>query len=199
MDKISLLCTDWPLIKMMAFSKSGRGMRQGRRDPMRQWGVVMLAAAFPDVAAQVSRLSFNNRSIYLDDKGPHFFRAVYYSPTPWIIDDDLFAKTEYYETYWPSLFERDIRLMALMGANAVRIHGTFAVSDQLGKHTAFLDAAYNQDISVFLNYGMSGNGDGAPRVDLLGASALDNSVLNLRQYLLAANHPATVMVFLGDR
>ncbi|KAL3933770.1 MAG: hypothetical protein SGPRY_000134 [Prymnesium sp.] len=165
---------------------------------MTQRALLLLAAGFSAAAGQVSRLTFVNRSVYLDGSGPHFFRAVYYSPTPWISDEDLFYKTQYYWTYWPSLFERDVRLMSLMGANAVRIHGTFSVSNNLGQHGAFLDAAFEHGISVFLNYGMVGNGFDN-RVDLNSETALTSSTLALQQYLLAAKHPAVVMVFLGDR
>lgn len=162
------------------------------------WGVLLLAAAFSGVAAQGSRLTTFNRSIYLDGNGPHFFRAVYYSPTPWLDDADVYFKTEYYQEHWPSLFQRDIQLMGLMGANAIRIHGTFGISNNLGRHTVFLDEAYANGMSVFLSFGMVEAGTGNP-FSLAGTAALDSAALSLRQYLLAARHPATVLVFLGDR
>ncbi|KAL1523263.1 hypothetical protein AB1Y20_018213 [Prymnesium parvum] len=147
-------------------------------------------------AAQTARLVARNRSLHLDGNGPHFFRAVLYSPTPWGADEDLFFKTDYYNAHWPALFERDLQLMADMGANAVRLHGFFGVTNGLGRHTDFLDAAYKQNISVLLSYDLVGRGANA--VSLFQASDREVAAQALKTYLLAAKHPAVVLVFLGD-
>ncbi|KAL3931857.1 MAG: hypothetical protein SGPRY_000951 [Prymnesium sp.] len=165
---------------------------------MSQRALLLLAAGFSAAAGQVSRLTFVNRSVYLDGSGPHFFRAVHYSPTPWINDDDMYYQTGYYWTYWPSLFERDVRLMSLLGINAVRINSAFATSGNLGKHPAFLDAAFNSGISVFLSFEM-GQPGANNRLSLRGPTAMEAATSSLRQFLLSAKHPATVLVFLGDR
>lgn len=147
--------------------------------------------------AQVFRLSCRNRSLFLDGAGPHFFRAVLYSPAPWGTDSDLYYQTEYYKSHWPALFERDLRMIALMGANAVRVHSSFGIANNLGRHTAFLDAAYINGIAVFLSYSIIGSGQGS--TSLVGATDQDSALISFRTYLLAAKHAATVLVFVGDR
>ncbi|KAL1529855.1 hypothetical protein AB1Y20_000786 [Prymnesium parvum] len=156
-----------------------------------------IAALVCGAAAQTARLAARNRSLFLDGQGPHFFRAVLYSPTAWGADDDIYFQTGYYQRQWPELFARDVQLMSLMGANAVRLHGFFGIANNLRRHTAFLDAAFNSNISVFLSYDLVGQGEGA--VSLRSPLAQDAAVRSFRTYLLAAKHRATVMVFVGDR
>ena len=156
--------------------------------------LALLAALLAGSAGQ--RLVAQNRSLLLDGVSPHFFRAVLYSPAPWGTDDDLYFKTDYYASHWPALFERDLRLMALMGANAVRLQGSFGITQYLGRHTAFLDAASASGIDVLLSYDLTGRGDGA--VSLVSTADQQAVALSFQAYILAAKHPATVMVFLGE-
>ncbi|KAL1498898.1 hypothetical protein AB1Y20_013420 [Prymnesium parvum] len=82
-----------------------------------------------------------------------------------------------------------------MGANAVRLHGFLGVANNLERHTAFLDEAFSQRISVFLSYDLTGTGDGS--VSLVSPSDQEEAVTSFRTYLFAARHRATVMVFIG--
>ncbi|KAL1530138.1 hypothetical protein AB1Y20_001054 [Prymnesium parvum] len=139
------------------------------------------------------RLVAQNRSLYLDGKGPHFFRAIQYSPTPWGIDSDIALKTDYYRSEWPALFERDLRLMSLMGVNAVKLTSSFGSPANSGPHTAFLDAAFRSNISVFLSYDLKSD---TSRLDTtIGLAA---AVRTFKTTLLRAEHEAIIMVFLGD-
>lgn len=140
------------------------------------------------------RLVAQNRSLYLDGKGPHFFRAIQYSPTPWGIDSDIALKTDYYRSEWPALFERDLRLMSLMGVNAVKLTSSFGSPANSGPHTAFLDAAFRSNISVFLSYDLKSD---TSRLDT--TIGLATAVRTFKTTLLRAEHEAIIMVFLGDR
>lgn len=148
----------------------------------------------------VARLTSFNRSLFLDSIGPKYFRAVYYSPTPWGYDAILASQQGYYTSYWPSLFERDVRMMSLMGVNAIRIPGFFSLtsySNDGRRHFTFLDTCFHKGIVVFLTYDLVGQGEyGVP---LTTTSDQEAAALAFRNFLLRARHPSTVMVFIGDR
>ena len=61
-----------------------------------------------------------------------------------------------YETEFTTLFNRDLDLIAAMGANAVRLHGFMGVADGGARHEAFLEAAAARNISVLLTYELIG-------------------------------------------
>ncbi|KAL3904122.1 MAG: hypothetical protein SGPRY_011408 [Prymnesium sp.] len=147
----------------------------------------------------VARLTSFNRSLFLDSIGPKYFRAVYYSPTPWGYDAILASQQGYYTSYWPSLFERDVRMMSLMGVNAIRIPGFFSLtsySNDGRRHFTFLDTCFHKGIVVFLTYDLVGQGEyGVP---LTTTSDQEAAALAFRNFLLRARHPSTVMVFIGD-
>ena len=88
----------------------------------------------------------------LDGSGPYQLRAVLFSPTFWGFDDDLYYQTPYYGTHWPTLFERDLDVLSALGANAIRLHGYFGVTNNGGRHEAFLDACVSRNMSVLLSY-----------------------------------------------
>eukprot|EP00966_Prymnesium_polylepis_P333386 7388854-Prymnesium_polylepis.1 len=160
----------------------------------------MLASLVAAATAQTPRLLVHNGGLYLDDLqgAPHFFRAVQYSPAPWgPADNDLKFKTDYYASHWPALFDRDMEMVSLMGANAVRIDGWFGTSSSYNTpHTTFLNAAHSRNISVLLSYDLVGRGVDA--VSLVTQEERDAVAASFRSFLLAAKHEATVLVFLGD-
>ena len=161
----------------------------------------MLASLLAAATAQTPRLLTQNGGVYLDGLhgAPHFFRAVQYSAAPWgsYADNDLQFKTEYYASHWPALFDRDMEMISLMGANAVRIDGSFGTSSSYNTpHTDFLNAAHKRNISVLLSYDLVGRGAGA--VSLVTQDERDAVAASFRSFLLAAKHEATVLVFLGE-
>ena len=162
------------------------------------WLVAQPNGGLPSAAAQTSqRLVALNQSLILDAGAkPTQLRAVLYSPTPWGYDDELYYKAGGYEAQWPALFSRDLDLMHSLGANAVRLHGFFGIANSGEKHTAFLDAAAERNMSVLLSYDLLGTGS---RAKILSSPAgLTAAKADLRFFVRAAKHPATVMVFLGE-
>ena len=109
----------------------------------------MLAVLLGIADAQQQRLVASNRSLYLDGSGPVLLRAVWYSPLPWGNDDDLFFRTAVYTSEYSQMFERDLRLMSAMGANAVRLHGFMGVTDRGGRHEAYVPiGVYDADLGL---------------------------------------------------
>ena len=100
------------------------------------------------------------------------------------------------EAEWPALFARDLDLISSLGANAVRLHGFFSVTDGGGKHGAFLDMCLERNLSVLLSYDLLGNGERAKVLNTV--SGLAAAVDDVRYFVRAAKHPAAVMVFLGE-
>ena len=78
-------------------------------------------------------------------------RGVCYSPVP-VGEDPGYAKPygDYFTNEYAPLFERDLQLMAEMGANAVRV---YTLSTSL-RHVAFLEAALARNISVIAGFDM---------------------------------------------
>ena len=148
-------------------------------------------------SAQTQRLVARNESLILDAGAkPTNLRAVLYSPTPWGYDADLYYKVGYEAAQWSALFSRDLDLMLSLGANAVRLHGFFGIANNGDKHTAFLDEAAKRNMSVLLSYDLLGTGNGEKILST--PAGLAAAKADLRYFVRAAKHPATVMVFLGE-
>ena len=148
--------------------------------------------------AHAARLTAgSNRRLLLDlAPSPFILKAVLYSPTPWGYDDDLHYRTAVYQADYAAIFNRDLDLIAALGANAVRLHGFMGVADAGGQHRAFLDAAASRNLLVLLTYELIGTGPTAIR--LVTSSERATAIANLRFYVRAARHPAIGMLLLGE-
>lgn len=95
---------------------------------LRSGTALLLLAA----VAHGTRLTARNNSLILNgETTPFVLRAVLYSPTPWGYDDELYYQTGVYASTYAALFERDLDLIATLGANAVRLHGFMGIADQV--------------------------------------------------------------------
>ena len=150
------------------------------------------------------RITATGNQLILDGASstPYELRAVYYSPTPWGLDDALYYQQQpMYDAEYASVFERDLDLISAMGANAVRLHGFMGVAEggntpDQRRHQAFLDAAAARNIGVLLTYELLGSGPNAKR--LVTPTELAAAVADLRFFVRAARHPAVTMLVLGD-
>ena len=83
-------------------------------------------------------------------------RGICYSPVPVGEDPGYHAPFgDYFTSQYSGLFERDLALMAEMGANTIRMY-TFSTSL---RHTQFLDAALAHGLSVVAVFEMGGAED----------------------------------------
>ena len=154
------------------------------------------------VGAQSGRLVpsvLSPRELELDGQGPVLVRAVLYSPTFWGPDDSLYYQVPAQQSAWAEIFQRDLRLIRAMGANAVRVHGFAAIAHNSQRHDAFLNEASAQQISVLVSYDLVGLGDNAKRL----ADDRADVLRDFRGFIRAARGPLglpspVVMVMLGD-
>ena len=98
-----------------------------------------------------SRMSASNRTLLLDGHTA-LLRGVTYSPTP--IGKDMSSPNEeervadFFVPENAAVWRRDLPLMQRMGVNAIRVYELNAHGD----HTAFLDLAYELNITVLAGF-----------------------------------------------
>ena len=150
-------------------------------------------------------LRTRERELLLGDQ-PLLVRGVTYSPTP--IGKDMSASEASQRVYdfftegSSDLWRRDLPLMREAGINSVRVYELRAGNGQ--DHTAFLDAAYLLNITVFAGFPLDES------MDLISGNAASSAALNplnvnladvkdrLRTAVLNNAHPAIGMWLVGN-
>jgi len=107
-------------------------------------GVILLA-----IGVDGSRVRVQGRQMLMGDE-PFLIRGMCYSPVP-INESVYFAPYgDYFTADYSFIWLRDLPLIKSMGVNVVRTYGWQLAND----HTAFLDAATNNDLYVMATFYM---------------------------------------------
>lgn len=144
----------------------------------------------PALAAPTD-VTVSGRQILVNGE-PFEIRGVGYAPTPIGMGPDWAPHGDYFTADYSDIYTRDLLNLRRMGANTVRLWGWGPTAD----HTAFLDAAYNNNhnpIYVVATYWINSGQD-------LTNAAVRQTIKDEFVAMVAAhkNHPAILMWQIGN-